>query len=130
MLCATLTNVYTCTNSTGTTCTKSIRQQIPVVNANTTCGSTDYVLLIQADYANITQGATAGQASTAQILSIQNDLMSINSQISSIQNFFGTAATPENYAAITAIFAATVTALAIVWGFKRIVKLFSTVPEH
>jgi len=38
-------------------------------------------------------------------------------------------ATPEHYAAVSIIFGAALTALAVIWGFRRILKLFTSHTE-
>jgi hypothetical protein len=151
MKCVTPTVVYSCNSASGTTCTK-VTQTLPVINVNTTCVAADYVLLLQPEYAamvtatttaqnaaNAAQttantantSATAGVATdasqTTTINTLTTQLAQANQAIVALASGGGGSSSPnpDVIAAEAVIFGVSLTAVALIWGAKRIYKHFS-----
>jgi hypothetical protein len=94
---------------------------LPVITASTTCASNEGVLLGQSEYAALVS-SVAGAVTTSNAASsvVAAGLTVVTTPYE---------AQPDDYAAMTAIFAVVLTAAAIIWGVKRILALFRMRPE-
>lgn len=153
MKCAAAYSTFTCSNTSGTTCTR-VAVTIPSINANTTCVAADLVVLTQPEYAAMVTATTTAQntantaqstANTAQtsatgatsgntsqdglIATLTTQLASANAAIVSLQGSSGgggsSTPNPDVIAAEAVIFGVSLTAVALIWGAKRIYKHFS-----
>lgn len=109
MRCATLLPTYTCSNATGTTCTK-VTVTTLAVQVRTACVTGDMVLLDNTDYTTLTNNVTSAgtKADSATAAVVQGVTMK------------PIEATADDYQAIATIFAAVLTAAAVVWGVKQL----------
>jgi hypothetical protein len=120
MKCATPLLTYTCNSGSGTTCTK-VTVTIPAINANTTCLSTDLVVMTGAEYTTVTgNAATAVTTANAASASVA---AGVNVHVLPYE------ATPDDYLAISTIFGAFLVAACVIWGAKYVYAIFHNRPE-
>lgn len=127
MFCVSLLSAYVCSNSAGTTCVKQA-VTIPVTNVGT-CAPTDGILLSNSEYSalqgNISAASTT--ASTAYSLASQSSNQIAQGLTLTVQPYF---ATPDDYLAVTTVFAAVLVAMCTIWGYHRVIDFFRSRPEY
>ncbi len=134
MRCVVPLSTFTCSNAAGTACAK-VSVTLPSITTATTCAASDLVLLTKPEYDALLAKDVALTAATATATtSAANANTSANTALIQIAEGLNLRvqpyeATQDDYAAITAIFAVALTAGAIIWGVKQVLRLLRNPSE-
>lgn len=127
-------STFTCSNSASTTCVKQANT-VYVVSASTTCSATEFAVLKQADYNNLL-ALVAGQPVTASTNTAQtNNIAALQTQVNALLAGAVSATinngqpNPEVLQAEGILFGAVFVAATLIWGTKRVMRVFSHTSE-
>ena len=148
MKCALAFATYTCSNASGTTCTKVLTNTL-AINANATCGAGDLIVLTQPEYTALNTAITTAQTTGTTAQTSATTAGNLANSATTLANTAQTAAnkaqaaidagvkvqiapmtaTADEYQAVTAIFAVVLTAACVVWGVKQLLRLLRNPSE-
>lgn len=103
---------YTCSNASGTTCTK-VSATVYVLSTNTTCPAGEFALLTSAQ-------ETAISTATTNVTSQQSSITALNAAVVALQGGGGYSVNADVITAETTIFGIVLAAAAVIWGVKQV----------
>lgn len=129
MLCGTQLNTYACSNATGTTCTK-VAVSIVKLNTSVVCGPAELVVMNGDEYGALVNNDVSLFDAFSQVgIQVSDVQTSYQTVLSSLAGGGGGTVdpNPDIIQAEGVIFAATLVAIASIYGLKRVYRLL--VPE-